>query len=252
MSKLERGSTEWWADYLTHGHRLEGLARILFPRLPSGPRCKICLVPFSGFGKVLGPFGWSPSRKNPSMCGFCSERLPAGGAEVPVAVLVADVCGYTSLSENENDKVVAQKMNAFFERASSILMTHDALIDKFLGDAVQALFLPGACGPEFVIRAVRAAEAIATAYSAGEIKVRVAVVSGIAFVGNVGAQGMVDLTAMGDVVNTCHRLQGVAGVGSVIVTEETWREAGRPEGWVAQSIAVKGKAEPVATRQRSF
>ncbi len=252
VSKIVRGSTEWWTDYLTHGHRLEGIARFLFPKLPSSPRCKICSVPFSGFGRLLAPFGWSPSRKNPRMCGFCSERLPTGGADVPVAVLLVDVCDYTGLSERLPGNEVAEKMNAFFSLVASILMEYDALVDKYLGDAVQALFLPGVCGDDFVSKSVEAATSLARELSVGEIRVRVAVLHGTAFVGNVGTSAMVDLTAMGDVVNTCHRLQGAAEVGSVIVGEETWRQIGAPGGWTSLSTTLKGKAEPVAARQRRF
>ncbi len=246
----KRGSVEWWTDYLTHGHKLEGMARWLFPRLPMSPRCKICSVPFKGFGRILSPFGWSPSAKNPRMCGFCSHRLPVGGADVPVAVLVVDVCGYTTMSEGLSGIEVAAKMNTFFERASTILMANDALIDKYLGDAVQALFLTGICGDDYVACAIRAAEALAREFSEGELRVRVAVHQGIAFVGNVGTPGMVDLTAMGDVVNTCHRLQGVATAGAVITDEETWTMIGSPPGWEASGFELKGKAERVATRQR--
>lgn len=145
-SKPVKGSEEWWIDYLTHGHQLEGMARWLFPKLPSNPRCKICNVPFKGFGKIFSRFGWSPSRKNPKMCGFCSDRLPTGGANVEVAILVVDVRGYTSLSESMDPSELVNKLNVFFNTCTDALMRHDALIDKYLGDAVQALFLPGVAG----------------------------------------------------------------------------------------------------------
>ena len=239
-AKPVRGSEEWWVDYLTHGHQLEGMARWLFPRLPSNPRCKICGVPFNGFGKMFGRFGWSPSKKNPKMCGFCSERLPAGGADVPVAILVVDVRGYTTLSETMAPSELLPRIQAFFNLGTDILMSHDALIDKYLGDAIQALFLPGVAGEEYIKCAFRAGQEILAQFK--DLPIGVSIHSGISFVGNVGSNHIVDLTAMGDVVNTTHRLQGSAKAGTMVVSAEVYQAMGI-SGWQELNLDLKGKAE---------
>ena len=239
-AKPERGSEEWWVDYLTHGHQLEGMARWLFPKLPSSPRCKICNVPFRGFGKVLSKFGWSPSKKNPKMCGFCSERLPTGGADVQVAILVVDVRGYTSLSETISPSELVGKLNAFFNTCTDILMHHDALIDKYLGDAVQALFLPGVAGDDYVKCAYNAGQEILTKFK--DLPIGVSIHAGVCYVGNVGSNQIVDLTAMGDVVNTTHRLQGVASEGTMVVSSDVYQSLGL-SGWHEMTLDLKGKAE---------
>src|SRR3970040_2423483 len=87
MTQSQQGNEDWWRDHLVKGPRLEHLARRLFPLLPSSPRCKICFVPFAGFGLPLRFLGWSPSRKNPRLCTWCCERMPPGGAEVDIAAL---------------------------------------------------------------------------------------------------------------------------------------------------------------------
>lgn len=242
LMKAERGSEEWWIQYLTEGHQLEGMARWLFPRLPGGERCKVCSVPFQGFGKLFRHFGWAPSSKNPRLCGFCSDRLPPGGANIEVAVLVADVRGYTTMSEQMSGSEIASKMNRFFDESTTILMAHDALIDKYLGDAVQALFVPGVAGQEFVRSAVDAAKSMTEHFSRGDLPVGVSVHFGEAFVGNVGSVGMIDLTAMGDVVNTTHRLQGLAGEGEIIVSEAVM-DVIQESGWEPVRSMLKGKAE---------
>lgn len=222
--KAARGSEEWWRDYLVNGHRLEGMARFLFPRLPSSPRCKVCHAPFKGFGKLMRPFGWSPSLKNPNICGFCSDRLPAGGAEIQVAVIVADVRGYTQLSETMPPQELAALMSEFFQLATTTFTNHGALIDKYMGDAIQVLFIPGVAGPNFMRHALDAAVELRDKLALGTANVRalpigIAVHGGDAFVGNVGGGGVVDLTAMGSVVNVVNRIQGEAKPGEVLVSD---------------------------------
>ena len=239
-TKPIKGSEEWWVDYLTHGHQLEGMARWLFPKLPSGPRCKICKVPFNGFGKIFSRFGWAPSRKNPKMCGFCSDRLPIGGADVQVAILVVDVRGYTTLSETLKPGDLVSKLNSFFNISTDILMQHDALIDKYLGDAVQALFLPGVAGENYIRCAFDAGTEILEKFR--DLPIGVTVHSGICFVGNVGSNQIVDLTAMGDIVNTTHRLQSAASEGTMVVSAEVY-ESLELKDWTHLSLDLKGKAD---------
>lgn len=163
---------------------------------------------------------------------------------MPVAILVIDVRGYTSLSEKISGQQLALKMNTFFEEATEIMMRFDALIDKYLGDAVQALWLKGVAGGDYIQNAVSAAEGLAEHFRE-KLPVGVAVHYGEAFVGNVGAVGMIDLTAMGDVVNTTHRLQAHAAEGQVIVSEAVYEVMGRPAGWEFRFLELKGKAEPM-------
>ena len=245
-TKPIKGSEEWWIDYLTHGHQLEGMARWLFPKLPSSPRCKICNVPFKGFGKIFSRFGWSPSRKNPKMCGFCSDRLPTGGADVEVAILVVDVRGYTSLSETMPPSELVGKLNVFFNTCTDVLMDHDALIDKYLGDAVQALFLPGVAGQDYIKCAYEAGRDILAKFK--DLPIGVTVHAGVCYVGNVGSDQIVDLTAMGDVVNTAHRLQSAASEGTMVVSANVYDSLNLRD-WTRLDLDLKGKAEPFAAYQ---
>lgn len=74
--------------------------RRLFGLMPSASRCKFCNAPFKGrYAGAISAVGYTPSGKNPHLCARCIERAPEGGAIVPVAVLFADVRGYTSLCE---------------------------------------------------------------------------------------------------------------------------------------------------------
>ena len=68
--------------------------------IPAAPRCKLCMRPFGGIGRVLPVGSFSPSRKNPNFCRSCFEQAPVGCREMEIGVLFADVRGYTALSES--------------------------------------------------------------------------------------------------------------------------------------------------------
>lgn len=255
MTLSQQGNTDWWHDYLVKGHRLEHVARRLFPLLPSSPRCKICFVPFAGFGRPLRFLGWSPSRKNPRLCGWCCERLPLGGAEVDIAVLFADVRNYTSLVEQLPSASVAALMNRFYQVATHVLIDHDAIIDKLLGDSVMALFIPGITGSGYREMAVQAGEALLRGVGYGTpegpwLPLGVGIHAGPAFIGNVGAEGVVDFTAIGDTVNVASRIQAQAAAGTILMSEAVYAAvADRCGKLESRSLTLKGKQEPVAVRE---
>jgi adenylate cyclase len=210
-----------WDAVLTDGHASLVRARRLFRYLPSAPRCKLCNNPFGGVaGRVLSVAGFSPSRKNPNLCSRCCDALPAGGAEVDVAVLFADVRGSTALGQAAAATDFASLLNRFYVAATHTLLRHDAVIDKLIGDEVMAFFVRGISGPHYRDLAVRAGLDLLAAVRDGDgapwLQVGVAVNAGIAFVGNVGGQ-VVDFTALGDPVNVAARMQGHAAGGELLV-----------------------------------
>lgn len=255
MTQSQQGNEVWWQDHLVKGHRLEHLARRLFPLLPSSPRCKVCFVPFAGLGLPLRFLGWSPSRKNPRLCTWCCERMPLGGAEVDIAVLFADVRNYTALVEQLPAPEAAALMNRFYQVATHVLIDHDAIIDKLLGDSVMALFIPGVAGPGYREMAVRAGEALLRGVGYGTpegpwLPLGVGIHAGPAFVGNVGAEGVVDFTAIGDTVNVASRIQAQAAAGTILLSEAVQAAvADRYGALEARSLTLKGKQEPVAVRE---
>ena len=254
-AQSQQHNEAWWRDHLVKGHRTEHLARRLFPFVPASPRCKICFVPFAGFGRSLQFLGWSPSRKNPRLCTWCCERLPLGGAEVDIAVLFVDIRNYTSLVEQMPGQDVATLMNRFYRVATQALIDHDAIIDKLLGDSVMALFIPGVAGPGYRDMAVRAGEALlrSVGYGAPDgpwLPLGVGLHAGPAFVGNVGAEGVVDFTAIGDTVNVASRIQAQAAAGTILMSEAVYAAvAGRYGELEPRSLTLKGKHEPVAVRE---
>lgn len=216
---------EAWRRLLIEGHRPLRTARLMFGRIPSPPRCKMCLNPFGGLGgRLFRMAGHGPSRKNPNLCAACCESLPAGGAEIDIAVLFSDVRGSTGLAEYSDAATFAALMNRFYKAATAVLVEHDALIDKLIGDEVMALFIPGITGPAYRRAAVEAGVDLLRAVGYGSksgpwLPIGVGVNAGTAYVGNVGGEGVLDFTALGDTINVAARLQSHAAQGELVVNE---------------------------------
>ncbi len=248
-------SEETWRKLLIEGHQPLLKAHRIFRHLPSPPRCKLCHNPFGGLGgKLVGLWGFTPSRKNPNLCAKCCEGLPPGGLEVDIAVLFADVRGSTALGEQLAPSAFAALLNRFYRAATETLIRYDAIVDKLIGDEVMALFIPGICGPEYRRRAAEASVALLKALGYGQsaepwLPIGCAVNSGVAYVGNVGSEGTVDFTALGDVVNTAARMQSNAAVGEVLISEPVYAAvADEFPNAESRTLTLRGREAPVAVR----
>jgi adenylate cyclase len=234
-----------WHALLVDGYEPLKKAQQVFRRLPREPRCKLCQNPFAGIGgKLTGLVGRKPSRKNPNLCQYCFDHLPSGGIELDVGVVFADVRGSTAMGEQASATEFAARLNEFYAVATGVLVHHDGLVDKLIGDEVMALFLPGLAGPDYRRKSALAALDVAKALR--DLPVGVGAYAGIAFVGNVGAGSIVDFTALGDAVNVGARLQSLAAPGEVVLGAELYElvETGAPGGR-AERVDVRGRDEPV-------
>lgn len=251
MSHADAQGEAWRQGVEEHIGRLRRLRRLM-KALPAAPRCKLCAAPFGGFGaKVVKPFGYAPSRKNPNLCISCIEDGPKGGFEADGGILFADVRGFTGLSEKLRPSEVADLANRFYEVATSSLIRHDAIVDKFVGDQVMAIFWPLIVDGDPCEVMVEAAEDLlrGVGYGSAEgpwLEVGVGVDYGTAYIGNVGTATMQDFTALGDVVNTASRLQSAAAGGEVVLSEYVYRHVReRVPAASAVELEVKGKAKRV-------
>ena len=117
----------------------------------------MCNNPFGGpVGRILGVAGFKPSRKNPDLCTRCCDAVPHGGAEVDIAVLLADVRGSTTLGEQTPAADFATLLDRFYAAATQTLLRRDAVVDKLIGDEVMAFFVRGISRPDYRHQAVRA------------------------------------------------------------------------------------------------
>jgi adenylate cyclase len=235
---------EEWGAFLsgTHPH-LQDRSPLRF--IPSSPRCKLCSAPFGRPGAfVLRRYGYAPWEKNPNICGRCFKSIGAAarmcptsdddrgvnGGEVELTMLFADVRGSSKLARQMPTREFTHLMNRFYSVSKDVLVQADAIIEKFVGDAVVALFLPFMTGPEHARRGVDAAETLllATGHGAGEpwVPLGAGVHTGTAFVGIVGSKSSSDFTALGDPVNIAAHLASQAAAGEILVTDPTAEAAG--------------------------
>ncbi|MEO7230892.1 MAG: AAA family ATPase, partial [Candidatus Limnocylindrales bacterium] len=173
--------------------------------------------------------------------------IPDGGAERRlVSVLFADLVGFTPFAEERDAEDVRETLTRYFELATDVITRYGGTVEKFIGDAVMAIWGAPIAREDDAERAVRAGlELVDVVRSLGPtIQARAGVLTGEAAV-TIGAtnQGMV----AGDIVNTAARLQSAAAPGTVLVGEATQRaSAGAIVFEAAGDQALKGKAAPVA------
>ena len=206
----------------------------IFRALPSSPRCGICGAPFAGLGRrIVGPLGYRPSRKNPTVCATCVEFSPPGGMTQYVGVPFADLRGFTARVEGADPQEASQLLRRFYRCAEDILFP-DAVIDKLIGDEVMALYLPDLkpdmSHDDVPARMLDHALALlrGVGYGSGSppfVEMGVGIDVGEAFVGNIGQRALFDFTAVGDVVDTASRLQGQALRGRGGAALSVWRTA---------------------------
>jgi adenylate cyclase len=253
------GSEAWWRFALTDPNAHFEPLRGLFRRLPSAPRCKLCGGPFKGLGGVLlRPFGMRPWDKNPTLCVGCfkaMERFGPGGAEIPCTLLFADIRGSTGLAEHSTPSEFAALLSRFYALASQAIIDENGIVDKFVGDEVVALFIPGFSGSRHAAPAIRVARRLLVETGHGEpdgpwLHVGAGIHSGTAFVGAMAVAGeVVNFTALGDTVNAAARLASAAAAGEVLISEGALVVADVDlAGAERRELHLRGREAPIAVR----
>lgn len=177
---------------------------------------------------------------------------------VDATVLFIDVCGFTSITENVPANTVVNLINGLFDKIVTEIVAQGGHVDKFMGDAVMAVFR----GDFHLDRAIDAAlavneqlnnvEEITAGDKSYKPQIAVGINSGEMVSGNIGSESLrrLDYTVIGDAVNLAQRLQSAAKAGQIIITEETYHKA--KESFRCERIGevtLKNKAKPVTIYQ---
>jgi adenylate cyclase len=249
---------QMWRTYLTTGEfQKETRQRQFFRLLPGHPRCKNCYAPFGGAGSQVVKlfYGKVPSNLNPQLCNVCEvfAQEYQGGAEVELTMLFVDVRGSTTLAEQMSPTDYSRLINRFYTIATRIMVRTDALIDKIIGDQAAGMYVPGFAGIHHAAKALLAAQQIMkdTGHSSPDepwISLGAGVHTGVAFVGSLGSEdGTTDITVLGDAANIAARLSSSAGIGEILISENTSQSLGLDSHDLEhRQLTLKGKREPVS------
>ncbi len=197
----------------------------------------------------------SCGRENPDDARFCSgcatplaEAAPAREERKVVTVLFCDLVGSTAQAERMDPEDVRAVLSAYHHRVRSELERHGGTVEKFIGDAVMALFGAPVAHEDDPERAVRAALAIRDwAKEEQRLQIRIGITTGEALVTLDADPRSGEGMASGDVVNTAARLQAAAPVDGILVDEQTFRATERAiEHAECDPLRAKGKEESIA------
>ena len=195
-----------------------------------------------------------PWAKSPNICGFCFKQLEKsrGGAEIELSLLFADVRGSTGLAESMGPEAFRRLLERFYHRATDVLLARDAILDKFVGDEVVALFIPALAGADHPRRAVDAARDLLKVTGHGQaadpwIPLGVGVHTGRAYVGTIG-DSVTDFTALGDSVNVTARLASAAAGGEILVSVDTAERAGLDDTSETRTLTLRGRTQTLDVR----
>src|SRR6266545_1270881 len=219
-----------------------------------GPQDRSSATPSYSYCVLTCPRCGQENPEGFRFCGACAAPL-AEEAPVPreerkvVTVLFADLVGFTSRAEQLDPEDVRATLAPYYARLRSELERFGGTVEKFIGDAVMALFGAPVAHEDDPERAVRSALAIrdAIAEDDADLQVRIAVNTGEVLVA-LGAQPSAgEGMASGDVVNTTARLQSAAPVNGILVGEKTYRAARAAIDYrEAEPVQAKGKSEPIS------
>ncbi len=209
---------------------------------PGARFCRSCGTSLAAAGTLV------PAAAGAGRAGSAPAPAPIAERRV-VSVLFADLVGFTPFAEERDAEDVRETLTRYFDLASDVIGRYGGTVEKFIGDAVMAVWGAPTAHEDDAERAVRAAlELVGAVRALGPgIQARAGVLTGEAAV-TIGAtnQGMV----AGDLVNTASRLQGAAAPGTVLVGEATRRATSKAIVFEeAGEQALKGKTAPVAAWQ---
>jgi adenylate cyclase len=189
---------------------------------------------------------------------MASRSLPrVGGERREISVLFTDISNFTTLSEAMAPETLAALLNEYFAGACSAVFEHGGLVYEFIGDAILSFFNAPHEQADHADRAVDAAMALdrfACTFSAAQRRrgidfgtTRVGVHTGVAFVGNIGTPARLKYTALGDMLNTGSRLEGLNKVigTRICVSGETVAKSRRHVFRPVGDFVVKGRHSSV-------
>jgi adenylate cyclase len=182
---------------------------------------------------------------------YSTEAADAGptAEERDVTVMFCDLVGFTTMCEPMTPVQAASLLNSFLTRMTDVVFEYEGTLDKFLGDALLAVFGAPFDQPDHPFQAVQAALAMRKALADlnlqldQKLEMRIAISTGVALTGDIGSPRRREFTVLGDVVNTASRIENeVAKPGQIVISGETYaRVKGRVEARPLKGKVLRGR-----------
>ena len=186
------------------------------------------------------------------------DQVELGGTRQEVAILFADIRGFSTFSTQVSPEILVKVLNQYFRVAAEAILLQEGTLDKFMGDAVMAFFNAPLAQADYPLRAVRAAwgvkQTVERLYTKlpekYHLKFGIGVYVGQAVVGNIGTPQMMNFTVMGDSVNKAKRLQENSAGGQILINHQT-RQLLKDDIQVKHvgDIVLKGQSQAEAVYQ---
>lgn len=186
-----------------------------------------------------------------------AEEVKLGGEKRPVVVFFSDIRGFTPMSEQMSPEEIATLLTEYFTEMVEIVFEHGGTLDKFMGDAIMALWGAPLAHDDDADRAIRAAIEMQTTLRAlndkwaqeghpRNVQIGIGINFGEVFAGNIGSDQRLEYTVIGDAVNVASRLCSKAGPGEIMISETLYKAARHPPPVEPlEPIELKGKAQAV-------
>jgi adenylate cyclase len=175
------------------------------------------------------------------------------GMRNEATIIFADIRGFTAFAGRNAPEQVVEALNEYLELATSVIIKYGGYVDKFIGDAILGVFGVPVFRQDHVARTLRAAMDLQTELHKKSLNgnpllssVGISVHTGVVVAGNVGSQSKMEYTVIGDSVNIASRLNGLAGAGEVIISQQVKEQIG--DQIDTESLGprmLKGKTEPL-------
>ena len=185
---------------------------------------------------------------------------PAAEQRKLVTVLFADLVGFTAMSEQMDPEDIREIVNAYFTRWTTCIEQAGGVVEKFIGDAVMAVFGLSHSQEDDPERAIQAALEMRQALAEMnqkmeqtwklELAMRIGIHTGTVMVSFLGERKGQDFVVVGDTVNLASRLQSIAPSGGILISQDTFRHVrGSFDVQALDPVKVKGKEEPIQAYQ---
>ncbi len=186
------------------------------------------------------------------------DSVKLGGKRANVTVLFADIRGFTSISEKLSAEEVTKILNEYFTAIVPIIEKHNGILNKFMGDAVLAVFGEPIENNHHALDAVKCADAMLKKVKQlqekwleegkPKIEIGVGISTGEAFVGNIGSEERLEYTVIGDTVNTASRIENYNKVyrTKFLISQETFEQVQKHVDVIKiREVSIRGKAKKI-------